>query len=407
VEDGGSGSLFGAPIGEDGRTYIKAFDGASNGGFATAVSIAAAGDYLWQVQADGEIYYQKVNGIEPWGKAHAGHVSDDANVNGPLAATHDFLFMVNPTNGGSLKYARVSDGQIVPWRNAAGKVVEWDDATNPGHFSNIIGLAASDGYLWGIDSQGSLFHAPIQDSTVPFKYGLAWTRIGTYNQIGLYPGDLTVLTPAFTASSTPPVPSSPPVPYRISLDSFQISNTRSRHTDTDFVDFSIRVGDHVYPSQTRAMGDLNNGTYPVGLSYGPIEVASGEPVVIMYTIVNAGNHPELNQAVLDAFDQINLEITKAALAYADIDDDNLASLLASTNVVAVLNRLALGGVLGLVNPDCDGIVASDVFGVTSQQLATWTASGPHAERRTYPGTDSPSGCGSNSLYSVTWSVQRQ
>src|SRR3954470_7347926 len=49
-----------------------------------------------------------------------------------------------------------------------------------------------------------------------------------------------------------------------SLDSFRITDTRSRHEDTDFVTVSIAVGNKPAITKTKAMGNVNNGTHPVG-----------------------------------------------------------------------------------------------------------------------------------------------
>src|SRR5271165_1109479 len=75
------------------------------------------------------------------------------------------------------------------------------------------------------------------------------------------------------------------------LDSFEIENTRSRHTDTDVVSFSLKVGDKLYGTKTRSMGDLNNGKYPLFMSFGPVECDNdNEPIHFNYTIINAGNN---------------------------------------------------------------------------------------------------------------------
>jgi len=51
-----------------------------------------------------------------------------------------------------------------------------------------------------------------------------------------------------------------------SLDSFRITETRSLHNDTDYVSLSITVGTNPAVTQTKAMGDVNNGTHDVGLA---------------------------------------------------------------------------------------------------------------------------------------------
>ena len=60
----------------------------------------------------------------------------------------------------------------------------------------------------------------------------------------------------------------------------------------------------------------------------------------------------------------------------------------------------------VVFADCDGWVAVDQHQFTGRDLHLQTANGPSSTTQTYPGYDSPTGCGGNSKYEVTWSVQR-
>ena len=62
--------------------------------------------------------------------------------------------------------------------------------------------------------------------------------------------------------------------YVFTLESFQILNTRALHNDTDHVSFALKVGNTVYPAKVKHMGNKNNGTYKVALSFGPIDVPS-------------------------------------------------------------------------------------------------------------------------------------
>ena len=49
-----------------------------------------------------------------------------------------------------------------------------------------------------------------------------------------------------------------------SLDSFRITDTRSRHNDTDYATVSITVGSNPAVTKTVRVGDVNNGTHNVG-----------------------------------------------------------------------------------------------------------------------------------------------
>jgi hypothetical protein len=47
---------------------------------------------------------------------------------------------------------------------------------------------------------------------------------------------------------------------------FRITDTRSRHEDTDYVSISLAVGSAAPITKTKAMGNLNNGTFEPGLT---------------------------------------------------------------------------------------------------------------------------------------------
>jgi hypothetical protein len=72
----------------------------------------------------------------------------------------------------------------------------------------------------------------------------------------------------------------------------------------------------------------------------------------------------------------------------------------------VLQLAAIGSFLF---PDCDGMVAADAIARSKEQLDTAidaAGGATYRQSRRYPGSDSPAGCGSNSDYTVTWSVTR-
>src|SRR5262249_14257946 len=99
--------------------------------------------------------------------------------------------------------------------------------------------------------------------------------------------------------------------YNFRLDSFHIDNTRARHTDTDVVAFFLKVGDKSYGTQTKHMGDLNNGDYSVGLEFNSIPIPDPTtPVSFNYQIVNAGNF----NGDIDARLSITADVIAGALA---------------------------------------------------------------------------------------------
>src|SRR5579883_544820 len=90
----------------------------------------------------------------------------------------------------------------------------------------------------------------------------------------------------------PPAPTPPfqPSSFLFRLDSFEIDNTRSAHEDTDTVSCTFALGAAAPQTKVKAMGDLNNGVFPVGIDFGPVRISDPTEVAVFnYLIVNAGH----------------------------------------------------------------------------------------------------------------------
>ena len=175
-------------------------------------------------------------------------------------------------------------------------------------------------------------------------------------------------------------PLNPPAPARFAtftMDSFGISNTRSRHNDTDFVYLSAKVGANPIVFVSKSMGDVNNGTHSVGLSL-EVDIPDDDtPVVFNYLIVNNshGGNDAKEKAAQWALNTIAEEIIKHG-----------AITVAAVTVGTVLVPLfvsALGAVAGIMRTeaglllfaDCDGLVAAGFMPFTCSDLIKRTASG--------------------------------
>lgn len=193
--------------------------------------------------------------------------------------------------------------------------------------------------------------------------------------------------------------------FEFVIDSIQIIKPRAggfdMSGDTDFVTLTVKVGSGEPYTQKLAMAphNLPAGTYHVGLSTGPIFIPPTEPVVINYLIVNAGN--ALPQDVLDYMASAGGAVVGGVVG----------------SVVPVLGTIAgsiLGSVVGyvvgqlgdLLTANCDGLVAAEVEAFTSSDLLGKTSTGPYYHSTTHNGTDSPAGCGDNSVYVVNWRIVR-
>ena len=205
------------------------------------------------------------------------------------------------------------------------------------------------------------------------------------------------------------------VTFTIGLDSFRITDTRSQHEDTDFVSVSLAVGNKPPVSQTRSLGNVNNGTHPINLSFPTVKIAPNETAVLTYSMVNAGHQsPDAVTKALQA--GTNSLAQKAAQIAATAAGSAIGEALgASIGTAAVpligtaLGALAgwvVGGAFGLILADCDGPVAAGVHVLTYAQIKA-SIEGGHGLTQTdeHPGVDSNHGCGGNSHYFVTWSVR--
>ncbi|HET9893793.1 MAG TPA: hypothetical protein VFQ44_02555 [Streptosporangiaceae bacterium] len=204
--------------------------------------------------------------------------------------------------------------------------------------------------------------------------------------------------------------------YQFMLERFHIDNTRSRHEDTDTVAFAVRAGAGQTFVQSKLVGDVNNGDHNVGVASPALYVpADGKLAVFSYFIYN-GDTRNLEISlddeagkVIDLYTEQIVEGGPSQDPDAEIPDDPSLPDGASFDDTSWVNVLEFAAIGSLLFPDCDGMVAADVIGRSKSELdAAIDAAGgtSYTQHRRYPGTDSPPGCGSNSDYTVTWSVTR-
>lgn len=194
--------------------------------------------------------------------------------------------------------------------------------------------------------------------------------------------------------------------FTFTLNSFKITNTRSLHEDSDYASIAVAVNKNpAVTSPSKSMGNLNNGTFPVNLSLPNIGVGPNDVVAFSYAIVNSGyNSDSVEQDLKKAAAAL---ASKAATAGAGAVGGALGgpagSLLSMVGAEAF--SWLLGELTGIIFPNCDGPVAAGNHVYTGAQLAHQTANGATLSATdNNPGTDSATGCGSNSQYYVTWSI---
>jgi hypothetical protein len=192
--------------------------------------------------------------------------------------------------------------------------------------------------------------------------------------------------------------------YKFTLNSFRITDTRSLHNDTDFVSIAVAVGSNPPVTlPTVSMGDLNNGTYQVNASIPNIAVAPGDKVAFTYAIVNTGYdkntvEQDLSKAVACAANNAAGKAGGAAGDYIGIGDT------AGTAIGTAAGGWLIGKLDAIIFANCDGTVAAGDHAFTGAQLNQLVGAKTVSTEDNNPGTDSPTGCGRNSHYYVTWSV---
>jgi hypothetical protein len=220
--------------------------------------------------------------------------------------------------------------------------------------------------------------------------------------------------------------------YTFQLERFYIDNTRARHTDSDQVVFGLRIGGFGFPPQTFNAGDVNNGDHEIGLTFGQVWISSQtKPIVVSYEIYNGDRASRdlesVNEVVLDKTIELfqnsmggapGLWSLSASNVGGDVPqqitaDDDKARYSSETSVPDWSNsffEVAYEGIANFISPNCDGYVAADAIAQTGPN---WDLLIDKADNRkleftlSYPGTESPDGCGSDSRYSVTCSITRE
>jgi hypothetical protein len=203
----------------------------------------------------------------------------------------------------------------------------------------------------------------------------------------------------------------PPFGYAFTIQSFTIRNTRAWHNDTDVVVASLMLDDRMLPVFIRSVGDVNNGDHPVNMTLTPaVAIARETKLTFSYVIQNNGAGATATAPLQTALNLL-----------ADVAGDSINEILDDASVVGSAVADLLKTLIGLATANCDGIVAIDTFRYTGTDLHDLTHSGTASYSPgalAYPGNlppesdgykrvyESNAGCGSNSDYSVRWSVQR-
>jgi uncharacterized protein with LGFP repeats len=205
--------------------------------------------------------------------------------------------------------------------------------------------------------------------------------------------------------------------YSFSIDNFTISETRSRHKDTDYISASVAVAGRPTLSANQKLGDLDNGTFPTAMQFTGVPVGDDETAVFTYLIVNSG-HSDPGEAEKATETAAKTLAEKGAQAAATAVGGAIGAALGASIGTAIVPLIgtALGALASwvvtsvgaLLFADCDGPVAAAVHTYTGHQLRAGTSLGLKlTDSDHHPGVDSAHGCGANSIYDVRWTIVAQ
>jgi len=209
--------------------------------------------------------------------------------------------------------------------------------------------------------------------------------------------------------------------YSLLVEEFTIVNTRSVITDTVVISESAHVDGGPVRFSWRLLGDLDNGTYTDPNPGELTDVVLNDPtsmVTFTFQLLNAGagnmDGGALSARTAATADQLagiitNLAPAAAAAAAAQGAVVNVAATVATWPFVVGLAAEAFATLYTWLTVDCDGPVAVDQVAGPRYLLDEWLDQNGQTLKfdRSYPGTNSPDGCGGNSLYKVKWSVNRR
>jgi hypothetical protein len=175
--------------------------------------------------------------------------------------------------------------------------------------------------------------------------------------------------------------------YNLTVDSFGITQTRSKHQDTNYIALTLKLG-MLEPMKpvVQSLGNVNNGTHAVtNVTYPGIDFSQDDTLAFNYVMVNAGS---------TNIDQVRAAMEVVGPAWVS-GGGPAAPHLASAN--GIDTDYLVAQLVGIFRSPCDGIVAAEQNQLVFGQL-------PVFQQTPQPGTHSPSGCGNNSQYTVQWHI---
>lgn len=186
--------------------------------------------------------------------------------------------------------------------------------------------------------------------------------------------------------------------FAFTLFSFEIDNTRSLHEDTDYLSWTLSVmpasGQVTTQTKVKSMGNINNGTHLVDLSFDNVSLNPADTVVLNYLIVNAGSSG-----------RVQVETTLETVGPLLVTAGPGLGVPQLQSAMQALQEWLPNELRSVLIARCDGPVAAEQSTFTGTELISILSGGEFKQTTIHPGIDSAAGCGDNSIYEVNWHIQ--
>lgn len=217
-----------------------------------------------------------------------------------------------------------------------------------------------------------------------------------------------------------------PSQYRFSIDLVRVDTARSFNNDTVTGQCTLAVGswptrtgrdDWPLRTRTQRLGKMGGTSPDEGqtnlLSLDPVTIELHESAAFGYTFVNSDEPEDVVSAALQGQAERLAEWSGRAFVKAAAGGVGLTKVEVGDLSAPITGPLLglLGGWFGevlraLVEDACDGAVAAENFVRRGDELHRVTAGGPVTMRVRHHGSNSPTLCGAESDYVVTWTIAR-
>jgi hypothetical protein len=214
-----------------------------------------------------------------------------------------------------------------------------------------------------------------------------------------------------------------PSRYRFSVDLVRARTIRALNSDTDAAATSLAVGNMPIQTRTQWIGTIGGFLHPGEsqtnlLEFNAVTVDLAEAVSFNYLVVNNGHAPQAKilAALASAADSLSLasvsstteDIAKAVVKFALVKLTEALSIPVVGSVLKPIESWLLDKLSEAIFESCDGVVAAEAPVVMmGRDLFIATNNGKNAltGTTTHKGTPSPTTCGGESSYEVTWTVK--